>query len=73
MTGVITAVIRKREGKNGGYGFILDDANIERFFHASNLRGVTFDNLREGSRVTFDPFEIPGKGMRAENVVVQSA
>lgn len=70
MTGVITAVIRKREGKNGGYGFILDDENNERFFHASNLRGVTFDNLREGKRVTFDGFEIPGKGLRAENVVV---
>ncbi len=70
MTGIITAVIRKREGKNGGYGFILDDENSERFFHASNLRGTTFDNLREGKRVSFDGFEIPSKGKRAENVTV---
>lgn len=70
MTGMITAVIRKREGKNGGYGFILDDENKERFFHASNLRGITFDQLREGTRVEFKAFTIPGKGDRAEDVSV---
>ena len=73
MQGVITAVIRKREGKNGGYGFIHDDENNERFFHASNLRGITFDALREGTRVEFTAFEIPNKGKRAEDVVVLPA
>jgi cold shock CspA family protein len=72
MTGVITAVIRRTEGRNGGYGFIRDAENQERFFHARNLRGVTFDQLEEGAKVEFKPVVEGGKGngLRAENVQV---
>ena len=70
MTGIITAVIRKNEARKGGFGFILDDDGKERFFHASNVRGCTFEDLREGSRVEFKGFSIPGKGDRAEDVTV---
>ena len=37
------------------------------FFHMSNLEGVTFEELREGQRVTFNEGQGP-KGPRAENV-----
>jgi len=70
MTGIVSAVIRKSETRKGGYGFILDETHTERFFHASNLRDITFEELREGTRVEFEPFSIPGKGDRAEDVRV---
>lgn len=70
MTGIITAVIRKTETRKGGFGFIMDDAGTERFFHASNLRDITFAELKDGMRVDFQPFSIPGKGDRAEDVHV---
>lgn len=77
MTGVITAVIRDRKEngvvvKRGGYGFIRDADNAERFFHAHNVRGISFGNLREGTNVTFEPVAGSGKanGLRAEDVTV---
>lgn len=74
MTGVVTAIIRKnlKEQKNGGFGFIRDEQNQERFFHAHNLRGTSFEKLREGSHVEFTPLNIGGKGngLRCEDVVV---
>lgn len=71
MNGVITAVVYKGEQRaKSGFGFILDEDKQERFFHATNLpSGVVFDKNLEGKRVTFDPVEIPGKGLRAQNVV----
>ncbi|HLU66304.1 MAG TPA: cold shock domain-containing protein [Kofleriaceae bacterium] len=51
-----------------GFGFIGTDRG-DVFFHSSSLQGVTFDQLREGQRVSFDEGQGP-KGPRAENVKV---
>jgi CspA family cold shock protein len=50
-----------------GFGFIETGAGKDMFFHNSNVEGVTFEELREGQRVSFDAGEGP-KGPRAENV-----
>lgn len=70
MTGVVTAIIRRREGQNGGYGFIRDEENQERFFHARNLSGVSFGDLKEGAHITFQPVNEGGRanGLRADQV-----
>lgn len=65
MKGRITAVIRAR-----GFGFLLDEENRSRFFHANEVRGALFDDLREGLHVEFDPVEIPERGLRAVQVRV---
>lgn len=49
-----------------GFGFI-DTGKGDIFFHSSALQGVTFDQLHEGQRVSFDEGRGP-KGPRAENV-----
>lgn len=50
-----------------GFGFIENGTQRDMFFHSSALEGVSFDELREGQRVTYDVGEGP-KGPRAENV-----
>ena len=50
-----------------GFGFIDKGDGKDLFFHMSSLEGVTYDDLREGQRVTFTEGEGP-KGPRAENV-----
>jgi cold shock protein len=51
-----------------GFGFINTGAGgADLFFHTSSLQGVTFDQLREGQRVSYDEGRGP-KGPRAENV-----
>ena len=50
-----------------GFGFIETGSDKDMFFHSSCLQGVTFDDLREGQRVSYDVGEGP-KGPRAENV-----
>lgn len=72
MTGVVTAIIRRKEGQNGGYFFIRDEQNAERFSHARNLRGLSFERLREGVRVEFVPVNdgAKGNGLRADEVKV---
>lgn len=50
-----------------GFGFIDTGNGGDLFFHSSNLEGVTFEQLYEGQKVTFN--EGRGeKGPRAENV-----
>ncbi len=50
-----------------GFGFIDTESGDDLFFHSSNLEGVTFEQLREGQRVSYT--EGRGeKGPRAENV-----
>ena len=49
-----------------GFGFI-DTGDGDIFFHMSALEGCTFEELREGQKVTFTPGQGP-KGPRAENV-----
>jgi len=50
-----------------GFGFIDTGSDNDIFFHSSNLEGVSFDELREGQRVSYTEGSGP-KGPRAENV-----
>jgi CspA family cold shock protein len=51
-----------------GFGFIkTTDAKKDLFFHASSLQGVTFEELREGQKVSFTEGQ-GKKGPCAENV-----
>jgi len=50
-----------------GFGFIDAGTGKDMFFHNSNVEGVSFEQLREGQKVSFNPGEGP-KGPRAENV-----
>ena len=51
-----------------GFGFI-DTGRGDLFFHSSSLQGVTFDQLQEGQKVSFEEGRGP-KGPRAENVTL---
>ncbi len=52
-----------------GYGFIESEDRREIFFHSSGLRGVDFENLKEGDPVEFDvEKDKRGRGLRAVNV-----
>ena len=50
-----------------GFGFIDTGTSKDMFFHSSSLDGVSYDELREGQRVTYTEGRGP-KGPRAENV-----
>lgn len=50
-----------------GFGFIDTGTDKDIFFHSSNLENVTYDELREGQRVSYTEGRGP-KGPRAENV-----
>ena len=50
-----------------GFGFIDTGGDKDMFFHSSNVEGVSYDDLREGQRVSFTEGRGP-KGPRAENV-----
>jgi len=50
-----------------GFGFIDTGSDNDMFFHSSDLEGVSFDELREGQRVSYTEGRGP-KGPRAENV-----
>jgi cold shock protein len=50
-----------------GYGFINTGKEKDLFFHSSSLQGVTFEELREGQKVSYTE----GRGQKgpcAENV-----
>ena len=58
--------IKKLTDKN--FGFISQEGQEkELFFHANNLEGVGFDELREGDTVSFEIEDTP-KGQAAVNV-----
>ena len=57
--------IKKKTDKN--FGFIAREGADDIFFHANNLDGVSFDQLREGDAVTFE-VEKTEKGDAAVNV-----
>lgn len=57
--------IKKLTDKN--FGFIAQDGGDDLFFHANNLEGLDFDQLREGDTVTFE-VEKTQKGNAAVNV-----
>jgi len=50
-----------------GFGFIDTGKGEDMFFHMSNVVDVSYDDLREGQKVTFSIGEGP-KGPRAEDV-----
>lgn len=52
-----------------GFGFIEDGTGKDMFFHSSSVEGISFDELREGQRVTYNVGNGP-KGPCAENVKV---
>ncbi len=63
-TGTIKKLVRDR-----GFGFIEVPGQNDVFFHASDVRGVPYDELREGERVEFEVTEDPRrKGPRAVDV-----
>lgn len=59
--------IKRITGK--GFGFIENGTAQDLFFHSSSVTGVSFEELQEGQRVSYDVGEGP-KGPRAENVRV---
>lgn len=62
MEGVIKKLLDK------GFGFItVDGEDKDLFFHSNELKGVTFEELKEGDRVSFDKADSP-KGPNATNV-----
>tara|TARA_R110002111_G_scaffold185031_3_gene250958 strand:+ start:85831 stop:86028 length:198 start_codon:yes stop_codon:yes gene_type:complete len=50
-----------------GFGFIADGTGKDMFFHSSALEDASFEELREGQRVSYNVGQGP-KGPRAENV-----
>ncbi|OIO31579.1 MAG: cold-shock protein [Candidatus Yonathbacteria bacterium CG_4_10_14_3_um_filter_47_65] len=53
---------------NNGFGFITQEgAEKDLFFHANELKGVQFNELREGDQLTFEVAESP-KGLNAVNI-----
>jgi len=51
-----------------GFGFIAREGEEkDLFFHSNELKGVEFDELKEGDKVTFEVAEGP-KGPSATNV-----
>ncbi|MCH2115567.1 MAG: cold shock domain-containing protein [Pirellulales bacterium] len=50
-----------------GFGFIDTGTSNDIFFHSSDLEGVSYDELQEGVRVSYNEGQGP-KGPRAENV-----
>ena len=50
-----------------GFGFIKTGGEKDLFFHSSSLQGVSFEELREGQKVSYTEGQGP-KGPCAENV-----
>ncbi len=62
----MNGVIKKKTDK--GFGFIaVEGMEKDLFFHSKSLVGVSFDDLNEGDKVTFETEDTP-KGMSAINV-----
>jgi len=54
--------------KDRGFGFISQDGQEkDLFFHANELKGVEYNDLKEGDPVTFEIADGP-KGQNATNV-----
>jgi CspA family cold shock protein len=52
---------------NKGFGFISTGGEKDLFFHSSSLQDVSFEDLREGQKVSYTEGRGP-KGPCAENV-----
>ena len=55
-----------------GFGFIKTAGTKDLFFHSSAVEGVTFEELREGQKVSYTEGQGP-KGPCAENVTPLSS
>ena len=63
LRGTISRIVSEK-----GFGFIKPSGRgKDIFFHMSSVVGTSYDDLREGQKVSFDSGEGP-KGPRAENV-----
>lgn len=63
MEGTIKKVVTEK-----GFGFItIDGEEKDLFFHKNELKNVSFEELREGDRVSFEKTDSP-KGPNATNV-----
>ncbi len=63
MTGTIKTLLRDK-----GFGFISREGEAkDLFFHSKELKGVTFDELKEGDTVSFEIVDGP-KGPAATGV-----
>ncbi len=63
MKGTIKKLVSDR-----GFGFIAREGEAkDLFFHSKELKGVTFEELKEGDTLTFDVAE-GEKGPSATNV-----
>ena len=64
MNGTIKTLVKDRK-----FGFISREGEEkDLFFHSGDLSGVTFEELNEGDKVTFEVVE-GAKGPAAKNVV----
>lgn len=62
----MNGVVKKKTDR--GFGFITPEGQgKDLFFHSNSLVDVTFDELKEGDKVTFETEE-SAKGMNAKNV-----
>ncbi|HMO16309.1 MAG TPA: cold shock domain-containing protein [Pirellulaceae bacterium] len=50
-----------------GFGFISNERGADLFFHSSSVEACSYDDLREGERVSYEVGHGP-KGPRAERV-----
>jgi CspA family cold shock protein len=69
---ITTGIAQMAEGTikkltDKGFGFINTGKEKDLFFHSSSLQGVSFEELREGQKVSYTEGQGP-KGPRAENV-----
>jgi CspA family cold shock protein len=63
MTGTIKTILREK-----GFGFISREGEgKDLFFHSKELKGVNFNELNEGDKVSFEVVEGP-KGPAAIGV-----
>ncbi|MEK7614687.1 MAG: cold shock domain-containing protein [Patescibacteria group bacterium] len=63
MNGTIKTLVRDR-----GFGFIAREGETkDLFFHSKELKGIAFEELKEGDAVTFEVVE-GEKGLSAVNV-----
>lgn len=51
-----------------GFGFLVGEDGIDRFFHCTQLTGIRLDHLTPGQPVYFVPEEDRGRGPRACSV-----